>query len=585
MRGSRQQRVPKSAPSPSFDPYAGSTRRDSDASSLCSNRSNNPSAALLSDRSSQSSALRSVNAYLSSHSAPFSLKPPLPSARDITDCLRFLLSRLDFPLLDSSMEDDLLHFLKNLSCPVKVTRSVLKAPGTPHSWPPLVSLLHWLVQLARFSDQQLLDHPSFDDNRNNDLLSYFTRSYSFFICGDDDSVDELDQENLAKAQHQAANLAASVDALAKEAEDLEAKVGALRAGPSRKEALERERAMLAEDVRKFQAVVDSWERQVAGMEEKLRDWEGELEAKERENRRVCEENEGLKARVEGQAVGVRDAERMKKEMQAVERDTAEAEVGRNAMEERAWELEAELGRKVKDLEAVTEQCNQAMRKLKLGSDLQYVLNAQGSTPAEVLGIDYKTTIKPALAALSEETKKMSVSKLEELIALQQQSRDNATILKEKKACLAALQAKVEEGGARLSSLKKEVEDNASKCAIEAEKLTEEFTRKEHQLSIVESEAEEFLKSSEQNLQDATRENEEETQLCAGELLKLIDAVSEYKEYKESLTSEIKSDVAELAKFLGDVCRASAVSAITASSCTSPSLKRARYPSPTLLSWH
>ena len=61
-----------------------------------------------------------------------------------------------------------------------------------------------------------------------------------------------------------------------------------------------------------------------------------------------------------------------------------------------------------------------------------------------MGIDYKNILKPSLAALSEDTKKSSVSKLEELMALRQQSRENAAMLEEKKGRLAALQAKVDE---------------------------------------------------------------------------------------------------------------------------------------------
>ncbi|ONK55391.1 uncharacterized protein A4U43_UnF3950 [Asparagus officinalis] len=295
------------------------------------------------------------------------------------------------------------------------------------------------------------------------------------------------------------------------------------------------------------------------MEAKLRDWEKELEAKQRENKRICEENEELERRIEGQAVNARDVERMRRELQVVERDVREAENGRNAMEEKAWELEADIGKRLKELKVTAEQCNQAMRKLKLGEDLQYTLNPQGSSPAEVMGIDYKNILKPTLAALSEDTKKGSVSKLEELMALRQQSRETAVMIEEKKGSLEALQAKVAEAEARLSSLKKEIEEHASRCASEAEKVQEDFTRKENQLRTVEKEAEEFIKSSEQKLQDATRETDEETQLCAGELLTLIDAVSEYKEFIESLTSRVKTDVIDLVKFVEDA-EASAVSA-------------------------
>lgn len=160
----------------------------------------------------------------------------------------------------------------------------------------------------------------------------------------------------------AANAAESVEMLAKEAAELEEKVTKLKSGVSRKEELERERDLLVEDNKKFESVVESFKEQVGAMEAKLRDWEKELEAKQRENRRICEENEELERRIEGQAVNARDVERMRRELQVVERDVREAENGRNVMEEKAWELEADIGRRLKELEAMAEQCNQAMRK-------------------------------------------------------------------------------------------------------------------------------------------------------------------------------------------------------------------------------
>lgn len=160
----------------------------------------------------------------------------------------------------------------------------------------------------------------------------------------------------------AANAAESVEMLAKEAVELEEKVTKLKSGVSRKEELERERDLLVEDNKKFESVVESFKEQVGAMEAKLRDWEKELEAKQRENRRICEENEELERRIEGQAVNARDVERMRRELQVVERDVREAENGRNVMEEKAWELEADIGKRLKESETTAEQCNQAMRK-------------------------------------------------------------------------------------------------------------------------------------------------------------------------------------------------------------------------------
>ena len=51
-------------------------------------------------------------------------------------------------------------------------------------------------------------------------------------------------------------------------------------------------------------------------------------------------------------------------------------------------------------------------------------------------------------------------------------------------------------------------------------------------------------NSEQSLQDALRETDEETQMCARELLQLIDSIADYKEFVETSTAGIKKDLYE-----------------------------------------
>lgn len=83
-------------------------------------------------------------------------------------------------------------------------------------------------------------------------------------------------------------------------------------------------------------------------------------------------------------------------------------------------------------------------RLKLGNEFQYQLNPQGSSPAEVLGINYKKTLKPTLASFEDEMKKSSMGKMEELIYLQQQSSEKAMKLESKRNRLATLQAHIDD---------------------------------------------------------------------------------------------------------------------------------------------
>nr|DAD43861.1 TPA_asm: hypothetical protein HUJ06_002091 [Nelumbo nucifera] len=97
--------MPKGLSAISIDTLHLSTilNRDSDTS-FCSSRPSNSSIRIgratpgpITDRAHQASAIHVINAYLAFHSSSTVLKPPLPSAKDITDTIRFLFTRLNCP--------------------------------------------------------------------------------------------------------------------------------------------------------------------------------------------------------------------------------------------------------------------------------------------------------------------------------------------------------------------------------------------------------------------------------------------------------------------------------------------------------
>jgi len=212
------------------------SRRDSDAASLCSSRPASTAGAGVgaapnfSDRPMQVAALRVVNGFL----APgVTLRGPLPAARDIQAALRLLVDRLQLARNDATFEDDLIQDFLLLECPYKVTSSALKALGAPHSWPVLLSVLHWLTLLC-YSQGDDLDAPG---GPSNDLLLHTTQSYSHFLLGDAAAVAALDEQYASNARMTGEASIATVRGLEKEAEELE-------------------EAVIA-DIQKFEAVVNA----------------------------------------------------------------------------------------------------------------------------------------------------------------------------------------------------------------------------------------------------------------------------------------------------------------------------------------
>ncbi|KAI3412618.1 uncharacterized protein J3R85_017149 [Psidium guajava] len=544
-------------PPPDLRQFGGGGR-DSDASFASSRPSSvgvgrsTAAADLVNDRSYQQSAVRAVNCYLSSHAFPVLIKTALPSAKDITAISNFVMSQLDYP--NPKMEDDLPVLIRSLNCPFKVSKSALRTPATPHAWPTFVAVLHWLVQIVSYNEHLASKFRSFGDN--NTMDEYALQSYLFFIGGDDDSVDALDREFVEKLEEERNNLAENVKRLEKNAAELEARVEKLRTGPSERELREQEKSVLEEDVKKFNTMIAKITGRIQELQEELEKKEKELRAKEEEKGRICEENEELKKTIQLQTFNSRDAERMKKELQAVEGEIADAEIERNKYEEKCWDLDRTLALKFKELEELAKECNKAVRKLKLGSDYQYVLNAKGSTPAEVMGINYKSTLKPALDLHADDINRSSVEKLEELIILQQQSKETAARIEEKKNCVMQLHSRVDELEGQMNLLKQEMQDFLRRCALEVQRMVEDVEVEAHNLDIVEREAAEVLKTSKMKQQEAIRETEEEIQKCAFELFSVVDMVSKHKEYMECKISEMKAHLSETANAISADHRAS-----------------------------
>ncbi|KAL2897976.1 Kinetochore protein NDC80-like protein [Bienertia sinuspersici] len=543
----------------------GANHRDSDAS-FCSSRPSSSSFGLNSRQhqqqhhhvSDKQSMVRSINSYLSSHNISLSLSlKPLPSAKDVIQILRILLSRFDFNsnpnnVNQKTLEDDLFLLLKSLNCPHKINKSALRAPAAPHAFPQMLAVMHWLVQLADY-----LDHlPSDDDTEGfsfmkDALTLYAVKSYLPYMRGDDETVELLDSEFSGKMEMEKELLANSLKSLDEETQKLESELEGLKTKPSERELFESQRKDLESDLVKFQEYIGQLRDSHSITEKALEEQQKALAAKVEEIRQIREENEELKKKAESQGFNMRDAERMRRELQAVDREISEAETSRSSWEEKISDLDEALRQKRKELEALSIECNQALRRLKLGVDFQYVFNAEGSTPAEVLGVNYKSTLKPAISSFADQYKKSITAKWEEFIALQQQSKELTTRIEAKRNHLASLQFHIDERERQFEVIRNQTEEYTSWCASEAQRIRKEMEAEAHNFNMMEREATETLKAAELKLEEVRRQSEQEKQRCEYELLALIDSVSSCKEYTEKKISDMKKDLCETTEFISN----------------------------------
>ena len=89
--------------------------------------------------------------------------------------------------------------MKYSNCPIKMNKSALKAPGTPHSFPSVLAVLHWLVQIAMYNEH-LVNSTQSQAISGDSMFSYTLNTYLHYIRGDDDAMEREDDNFMEKLQ-------------------------------------------------------------------------------------------------------------------------------------------------------------------------------------------------------------------------------------------------------------------------------------------------------------------------------------------------------------------------------------------------
>ncbi|KAK8846723.1 hypothetical protein IAR55_005810 [Kwoniella newhampshirensis] len=169
----------------------------------------------LRDKAFQTNCMRNVSDYLVNARYPGSITPKTfisPTSKEFQSILRFLVNDLIDPGMTwgKKFEDDALAVLKDLRYPglESISKTAFTAPGAPQSWPGMLAMLNWLVELCKalenwsdpncISDPLLmsakdlpLDHPNLEDRL---LWDFSSKTYSQWFDGGAEEFPDAEQE-------------------------------------------------------------------------------------------------------------------------------------------------------------------------------------------------------------------------------------------------------------------------------------------------------------------------------------------------------------------------------------------------------
>ncbi|WVQ97786.1 hypothetical protein IAU59_004900 [Kwoniella sp. CBS 9459] len=167
------------------------------------------------DKAFQNNCVRNIGDYLTTVRYPGMLAPKTlvsPTAKEFHDIFRFLVNDIMSigMVWSKKFDDDANAVLKDLRYPSmeSCTKTSFTAPGSPQSWPGLLAMLNWLVELCKahgnwhdsecISDPILmpydnlpLDYPNLEDRL---LWNFAYKTYDQWFNGAIEEFSEAEQE-------------------------------------------------------------------------------------------------------------------------------------------------------------------------------------------------------------------------------------------------------------------------------------------------------------------------------------------------------------------------------------------------------
>ena len=165
--------------------------------------------------------MRALIEFLTSRGYGHMISPKIltrPTGRDFQHIIAFLFGKIDPHFLDAAtaptrpdgsgggrFEDAVIAMFKALRYPFPLSKTALVAVGSPHTWPPLLAAIMWLVELLSYDEAAkggpgvIGAAPGFseaDPVREGEQIfhAYLFDAYHLFLEGDDAGLDTRERE-------------------------------------------------------------------------------------------------------------------------------------------------------------------------------------------------------------------------------------------------------------------------------------------------------------------------------------------------------------------------------------------------------
>ncbi|KAJ2449586.1 kinetochore-associated Ndc80 complex subunit ndc80 [Coemansia sp. RSA 2424] len=366
------------------------------------------------ERGFQAKAQQRIMNYLSTHGYPGMLTPKtlsMPTVKDFQTIFRFLYAQLDGRYIyQDKFEGDVLTILRGIHYPYvgNISKSHIYSAGSMATWPGLLAMLLWLVELIECvglmnssNSSELKDSAQFVDRVFFDYLSV---AYPVWLDSGEEPT-ELESVLAQQFEQKNASLIQESSDIERRLANAKAELSALQSNESPLVQLERERVELISDKEKFESYIQRLESKHQRMADHVGNQRQQQDAAQVEQMGLERERSEVQAIVDAQQINPEDVDRMNSERNQLHETLQGVQERVKEAVKVVWDREMKLQRVLDDVESLAQDYASRAHKLGLiGSrknehieiDIELTIDTRTDDRHKVTSVDLRRDVRPAL---------------------------------------------------------------------------------------------------------------------------------------------------------------------------------------------
>jgi len=363
-----------------------------------------------------------------------------PTQKDFYHIFQWLYKRLDpnYEFTSPKPETEVMPQLANLRYPYSstITKTQLTAVGSGNTWPTLLGMLHWMMELSQVTDHYR--NGDFDAAAEEEGLGiasekivfrYMSKCYNAWLAENDDH-EEFEREMQDAFEERDAVFLDDLHELEVENAARKKELEELNESHQPLQKLEEEKAVLEGDAKKFERYISVMDDKIQRYTENIEKIKKEIAIAQADLEKTEKHKATLQAQVDAQGLTPQDIDRMNTEREKLNQGLAqvstkllEAQDKLSAQEARAQSKLEELDRAVSRYNTLAYQIGITPSTAPKAKGKEYELqilplqdfegsqgengklvtdNRTGYQPSQILNVDLRHEVRPFLETLRQE---------------------------------------------------------------------------------------------------------------------------------------------------------------------------------------